>query len=261
MGQYKNLLKFRKLLMYLWILVLPITFNWMSPVLIVMGGFEGYITMSFLFFTIWFGSSLFVGRAYCSYICQWGAAQEVLGYTVSKPLDPAKKKNRRKIKYIVFIIWIIFIALGPIMNMGYIFGFSPFYPTPEDPTGIISWNSVAIGQFIFYFGILGSVVILFVLVGGNRSFCNYACPMGVLGIIGTKIKNLLRYPSLHLEADSEKCTQCKQCSRTCVMGLEVHELVESGNMYDTDCILCGSCVATCNQDTIKYAWKWSKKRS
>ena len=261
MGQHKKLLKLRRLLMFFWVIVLPITFNWMSPVLIVMGGLEGYISMSFLIFAIWFGSSLILGRAYCSYLCQWGAAQETLGYVVPKPLDPSKKKKRRIIKYIIFVIWIAFVALGPILNMGYLYGFNPFYPTPDDPTGIISLNGVDIGQFIFYFGILGSVVVLFVLIGGNRSFCNYACPMGVLGIIGTKIKNLLKYPSLHLEADTEKCTHCKQCSRACVMGIEVHELVESGDMYDPDCILCGSCVATCNQDTIKYAWKWNERKS
>ena len=39
MGQFKKLLKFRRLLTFLWFLVLPITFNWMSPVLIIMGGF------------------------------------------------------------------------------------------------------------------------------------------------------------------------------------------------------------------------------
>ncbi len=68
--------------------------------------------------------------------------------------------------------------------------------------------------------------------------------MGVLGIIGTKIKNLIKYPSLHLEANLERCTQCKQCSSSCVMGIDVHELVESGDMYDSDCILCGSCIVT-----------------
>ena len=113
MGQFKKLLRFRRFLTFLWFLVLPITFNWMSPVLIVMGGFEGYITISFLIFSIWFVSSLFIGRAYCAYGCQWGAAQEILGYAVPKQLDASKKKRRRKIKYFVFIIWIAFVALGP----------------------------------------------------------------------------------------------------------------------------------------------------
>ena len=60
----------------------------MSPVLIVMGGFEGYITLSSLIFSLWFVSSLFVGRAYCAYGCQWSATQEVLGYVVPKPNIP-----------------------------------------------------------------------------------------------------------------------------------------------------------------------------
>lgn len=41
MGQFKKLLRIRRFLMFLWFFVMPITFNWMSPVLIVMGGFEG----------------------------------------------------------------------------------------------------------------------------------------------------------------------------------------------------------------------------
>ena len=89
---------------------------------------------------------MFVGRAYCAYGCQWGVIQEVLGYVVPKPLDSSKKRKRRKIKYIVFVIWIIFVALGPILSMGYSNGFSAYYPTPNDPTGIILWNEANIGQ-------------------------------------------------------------------------------------------------------------------
>jgi len=259
MGQNKKLIRFRKLLMFLWVILLPITFNWMSPVLIIMGGFEGYITMSFLIFAIWFFSSLIIGRAYCAYSCQWGACQEILDNTIPKKLDLDKKKTRRKIKYIVFVIWIVFIALGPILNLGYAYGLNLLYPSlDEGLMAIVSFHEVQITQLIFYFGIIGSVVILFTLVGGKRSFCSYACPMGVLGILGTKIKNSLKYPSLHLEPEVEKCTQCKQCSKACEMGLDVNELVEKGDMYHPDCILCGSCVSTCPQNVINYAWKWRK---
>ncbi len=38
----------------------------------------------------------------------------------------------------------------------------------------------------------------------------------------------LKYPSLHLEADTQKCTKCKKCSRSCEMGLGVNSLVQSG---------------------------------
>ncbi len=259
MGQHGKLSKLRKLITFLWVIVLPITFNWMSPYLIIQGGFEGYISLSFLIFSVWFGSSLFFGRAYCAYACQWGATQEVLADIIPKKLDPAKKQKRRRIKYVVFIIWIGIVALGPLLNAGYIFGFNPYYPSPlDDPNGLISLGGAHIIQFAFYFGIIGSMGVIFTLVGGNRSFCNYACPMAIFGIIGTKIKNALKYPSLHLEADNSKCTKCKQCSKACVMGLDVDELVQSGNMYDADCILCGSCVVTCPQNVINYAWKWKK---
>jgi len=262
MGTHKRLYKFRKFLMYLWMMILPITLNWMSPVLIIMGGFEGYITLSFIIFAIWFISSLFIGRAYCAYGCQWGAAQEVLGDVVPKQLDPNKKGRNRKIKYPIFVLWIAFIILGPIMTAGYINGLNIFFPgEPGDPLSLVSFDPSAIGQLIFYFGILSTVVVLFTLVGGKRAFCAYACPMGVLGIIGTKIKNFFKYPSLHLEADIEKCTQCKQCSKACVMSLDVNELFKEGNMYDPDCILCGSCISHCPQKVISYAWKWKKTKN
>lgn len=260
MGTNKELYRFRKFLMYVWMMILPITFNWMSPVLIIMGGFEGYLTLSFIIFSVWFISSLFIGRAYCAYGCQWGAAQEVMGDVMPKKLDPKRKKQNRKIKYVVFVIWIVFIVLGPLMLGGYINGINIFYPNePNDLMNLVSFDATAIGQLIIYFGILGSVVLLFTLVGGKRAFCNYACPMSVLGIIGTKIKNVLKYPSLHLEADTEKCVQCKKCSKACVMSLDVQELVQTGNMYDADCILCGSCVSTCPQNVISYSWRWKKK--
>jgi polyferredoxin len=245
--------------MFFWVMMLPVSFNWMSPVLIIMGGFEGYITMSFIVFSVWFISSLFIGRAYCAYGCQWGAGQEILGEIIPKQLDKKKKARNRKIKYVIFVIWIIPLIIGPVLLNGYINGVNLFYPNePTELNTLISFSNEAVGQLIFYFGILGGVVILFTLIGGKRAFCNYACPMAILGIIGTKVKNLLKYPSLHLESEADKCTNCKICSKSCVMDLDVNEMVQSNNMYNRDCILCGSCVSSCKNDVIHYAWKWKK---
>lgn len=255
---HKKLQKLRKAILYLWMVVMPISFNFVSPVLIIMAGFDATINFSFILFSAWFVSSLFLGRAYCAYACQWGAGQEVYANMNSKPLDPKTKRRNSKIKYAVFVLWIAFIIMGPIAAGGYINGFQPGYPNLPGDVQWSSFDATAPGSLIFYFGIQISIVFLFCGIGGNRSFCRYACPMGVLGIIGTKIKNTLKYPSLHLESDKEKCTQCTQCSKACAMGLDVHEMVDKGDMMNNDCIMCGMCIDACPRNVIDYAWKWKK---
>jgi polyferredoxin len=170
-------------------------------------------------------------------------------------LDESKKKSRRKIKYIVFVLWIIFIILGPLLAGGYQ-SIQIYYPNPPENQTLISFDGTVPIQLIFYFGIQIFIAVLFTLISGNRSFCNYGCPMGVLGILGTKIKNILKYPSLHLSVSENKCVKCKKCSKSCPMSLNVQEMVALGNMINNDCILCGSCIDVCEKEVIKYAWIW-----
>jgi NAD-dependent dihydropyrimidine dehydrogenase PreA subunit len=82
--------------------------------------------------------------------------------------------------------------------------------------------------------------------------------MAVLGIIGTKIKNTLKYPSFHLESEKENCSKCRKCTKARPMSLNVSEMVQEDSMNHNDCILCGSCLETCPKSTIKFAWKWKK---
>lgn len=243
----------RKTILFAWIVLLPITFNWMSPVLIIMAGFEGYISLSFLFFAGWFISSIFLGRLYCAYGCQWGAMMEIYGDTIKKPLDPTKKARNSKIKYPVFVIWVAFIILGPFVAGGYL-SVNPYYP--DENHNLVSWDGGLGGAFFFF--LIPALLLLVTLVGGRRAFCRYACPMGVLGIIGSWIARKLRIPSLHLDAETDKCVKCKQCSKACPMGLDVDQMVLAGQMLSPDCILCGSCIDTCKKSVISYAWKWRK---
>jgi len=71
-------------------------------------------------------------------------------------------------------------------------------------------------------------------------------------IIGTKIKNFFKWPSLHMRADSDKCVECKLCTKICPMSLEVTEMVQDGNMENTECILCGECADICTKGSISY---------
>ncbi|MFZ3149644.1 MAG: 4Fe-4S dicluster domain-containing protein [Methanothrix sp.] len=94
---------------------------------------------------------------------------------------------------------------------------------------------------------------IFAMLAGKRGFCHYFCPIAVIMIVGRKIRNLVRWPALHLSADKSRCTDCKKCSEDCPMGLYVNIMVQQGSMKNPECILCGCCVNVCPKQVIRYA--------
>ncbi|WP_241423273.1 4Fe-4S binding protein [Candidatus Contubernalis alkaliaceticus] len=80
-------------------------------------------------------------------------------------------------------------------------------------------------------------------------------------VIGSKIKDLVKIPSLHLESQREKCIQCKKCDKVCQMSLAVQGMVESGSMSNMECILCGQCVDSCPKGVIHYSFGLPKKEA
>lgn len=77
-------------------------------------------------------------------------------------------------------------------------------------------------------------------------------------IAGRKIRNLFKWPSLRLKADKEKCRDCLKCTGVCPMSLDVHKIVQTGVMENSECILCGSCVDACPEGVIKYSFSKGK---
>jgi NAD-dependent dihydropyrimidine dehydrogenase PreA subunit len=73
-------------------------------------------------------------------------------------------------------------------------------------------------------------------------------------ILGRKTRNLVRLPALHLTAQTEECRNCRRCTYTCPMSLDVNAMVQSGRMENSECILCGSCVDVCATSVIRYAF-------
>jgi NAD-dependent dihydropyrimidine dehydrogenase PreA subunit len=74
-------------------------------------------------------------------------------------------------------------------------------------------------------------------------------------ILGTKLADALRLPSLSLRADASACSGCKGCDARCPMGLPVSSMVFGGAMRHAECILCGECVDGCPSKAIAFSWK------
>ena len=60
-------------------------------------------------------------------------------------------------------------------------------------------------------------------------------------------------PHLHLEAESDRCIDCKLCTKNCPMSLDVNAMVRREDMFSPECISCGACVDVCPKKVIFFS--------
>jgi ferredoxin-type protein NapH len=222
-------------------LLFPAIFAYLSPYLIIQGAFEGVAVGSMVVFALMFLFSLFIGRAFCGWVCPAGAMQDCLALAVDKK---PKGKWRNLMKYFIWVPWLGFIIAGAV-SAGGLKKVDFFYWTGH---GI----SVSDFHSIIIYLVIIAIIATVALIAGKRSMCHYFCWMAPFMVIGTKIKDALGIPSLHLEADPAKCSNCKQCSKKCAMSLDVQEMVKKGDMRNSECILCGECADVCPRGAICF---------
>ncbi|GFP74117.1 4Fe-4S binding protein [Clostridium fungisolvens] len=224
----------RRLFLLIMFFTLPITLNFFSPYIIIDGLFNKIISGAFLVWTIMAVSSLFIGRAFCAYICPYGAWQMIIDRCIEKPLK--KIKGLKILKYILGATWVFVIAFALISSREY--KLNLFYLTE----GYVSVDKIS--NIMGYFTILTLLAVL-PLVLGKRATCYYLCPMSILNITGSKVKNKFNIPSLKLKAEPSNCKKCSACNKSCPMSINVMEKVQHNSMESSDCILCGECSKAC----------------
>lgn len=200
----------------------------MSPYVLIDGATQGIITGSFIYFGLLFLFSLFFGRAVCSWVCPAAGMQEWSSAVNDKRVKGGKLNW---IKYFIWVPWIGLIITIAI-TAGGLKSVDPVHLT----TGGISVASP--GDYITFLSVVGIIVILSFTVG-KRAFCHYVCWMAPFMIIGTRLKNYFRWPSLHLNPAKDKCKQCRTCLANCPMSLSVGDMIQSGSVRNDECILCG----------------------
>ena len=243
MRRIKTRQKIRRFLIITSALLFPLTFNFFSPYVSLTGAIQGIIAGSLITFSVMFISSLFFGRFICGWLCPGGGIGEICIAIQNKPL---KSRKTDLVKYFIWVPWFSAIFFFLVKNSGKL-EFNPLYLT-ESGTSIDEP-----GKFIIYYVIITILVILGLALG-RRGMCHSICWMSPFMIAGRKIRNIFRWPSLQLKADSTKCIDCKKCEDNCPMSLPVNSMVRAGFMENTECILCGECRDTCPNGVIKYVF-------
>lgn len=233
----------RLALIILSFLLYPVTFAYIACPIITEAAGRGIVSGGLVVFALLFISSLVLGRLWCACLCPSGGLQEIYHRAFKRALW---SKNLDWFKYLVFFGIYGSLALA-IWSAGGLKTVDLLYRT-QDGISILAAGGVA--------AFLGPVIIttIFTLIFGRRGMCHIFCPIAVMLRIGRKIRNIFRWPALHLEADKETCVNCKKCSKECPMSLDVNDMVRQGSMEQAECILCGACVDTCPKGVISYAW-------
>lgn len=245
--------RIRKALLLISFLLLPVTLYYFSPALILGGASEGVINGSFIVFGLMFISALFLGRAWCGWVCPAGALQDYCA-PINNNRAPGGKFDW--IKWGIWIPWIALIVILAASAGGYS-RLDPFYGLEGGVTLAIPPSPEAPPWYMIYYIIIAIFVIL-PLAFGRRAGCHYVCWMAPFMILGRKVRNLLAWPSLRLKAEEDKCNDCQRCTRECPMSLDVNAMVRQEKMENSECVLCGTCVDVCPKDAIRYAFSVGK---
>ena len=206
-----------------------------------------YYVVGFLIFV-----GALLGRLVCGFLCPFGLIQDLLNKI------PFPKKIRtfrgdkllRKLKYVIFLIFVILLPMFVVDIMGQ---GAPYFCKLICPAGTLegglplvllnkSMRSAVGWLYIWKNVILVIVIILAILI--YRPFCKYICPLGAFYSIFNKV-SVFRY-----RVDEEKCIHCGKCAKACQMEVNPVE-----NPNSAECIRCGRCKKACPTQAIQCGVK------
>ncbi len=166
---------------------------------------------------------LFVGPAWCSYLCYIGSWDLNLAVARKRPIP--SKVNRVWIR-----IGIVAIVVGVALGLRW-FGVSSIVAT---------WLGVA-------FGILGvGIMVAVSRRAGAMVHCTMYCPIGLAAdVLGKLSPFRLRI--------TESCTECGACTLKCRYDALRTEDIQARRPGLT-CTLCGDCLSSCKGKSIEYGF-------
>jgi polyferredoxin len=245
--------RIRRALVLVAFLSFPITMNFLSPYVIIDGAMNGVVNGSLIMFGLMFLSSLFLGRAWCGWVCPGAGMQEMI-----EPINN-QKVNGAKLNWIKWLIWIPWISLIVwfALSAG---GYQrvDFLHLTENGISVAgSADRPIVFAYLIYYIVIALFIGLAAFVG-RRAGCHTICWMAPFMMIGRWLRNRFAWPSLRLVADSSTCNDCTLCTRTCPMSLDVSAMVRAEKMEHAECILCGTCVDNCTKKAIRYSFSAGK---
>ena len=202
-----------------------------------LAGGLGFATAAFM----WAGSTLALGRGWCSWGCLFGGWDELFSRLRKRAV--IKNIDRRWI-YLPFGLLLAIVLLSAVtLSPIYCEWLCPFKIVTEfqAPTSLLAIIQITTFVVLFF-----ALVVVLPLLTRRRIQCGLFCPFGALQSLLNKIN------IFEVRIDPEKCTpQCKRCIRECPTFSLNEGSLESGKPLIT-CTKCAQCIDTCRQGAISF---------
>ena len=203
------------------------------------GGTHGLFSAMAL---LWIGTSLSIGRGWCSWGCIYGGWDELFSRFRKKPVIKHRQIDRRWI-YLPFAVLLAVVLISAAT-------YSPFYCEWLCPFKLVTefqapTTPLATLQVAIFVSLFVGLVVVLPILSRRRIQCGLFCPFGAMQSLFNKIN------IFEVRIDREKCTSCQRCIRECPTFSLDESSLESGKPLMT-CTRCAHCIDTCPEGAISF---------
>ena len=209
---------------------------------LVTGIFNPIHPSGLIIFLVILSTAILLKRGFCSWVCPFGLLTEYLNklhrliFRKDIRLPRWLDYPLRSLKYLLlfFFIWAIIIKMN-VRDLDY-FIYSP-YNMVADIKMLHFFTNIS----AFAFWVLSALLVLSILI--RNFWCRYLCPYGAL-LGGLSFISIFK-----IHRNETTCTQCRQCTRTCPVDINVHKTT---GVISDECHGCLKCVAVCPEKNTLY---------
>lgn len=193
----------------------------------------------------------FMGRFVCGWLCPFGLIQDLLNkIPLPKKLKIKTFWGDRQLRWLKYLILVVFVIILPMIFTDLIGQGFPWFCKLICPVGTLEGGiplvlmnkgmRATVGWLYAWKNVILLITILLSIMI-YRPFCKYMCPLGAIYSVFNPIS------ALKYKVDSNKCTKCGACAKTCKMGCDPVQ-----NANSLECIRCGKCKNICPENAIEY---------